>query len=424
MRNRVAITGIGVVSPNGVGVNQFLKSLKTGQSGISFLPELKELNFSCQIGGIPTITNTDKHRYFSDLELRNFNSSGILYGVIAGMDAVLDAGIEVAKEEPLWDLGIIFGAGISGVDKFREAIYRIDNKNVRRLGSTTVIQTMTSGVSAYLSRLLGAGNRVTANSSACATGTESLLMGYEHIASGKATTMLCGSTSDHGPYIWGGFDALRIMNYKSNENPKRVPGPMSTEASGFVPGSGAGAYVLENLEHARKRGVKIYAEIVGGNINNGGQRGGGSMTAPNNEAVQRCIQSALKNGNIHASEVDYINGHLTGTIKDSDEINNWSVALNLKGKDFPFINSLKGMTGHCLAACGSIEIVATILQMNHNFIFPNVNLSAIHGNILSKIDSSKIPKKAIETELDTVLKANFGFGDVNACVIFQKFKSE
>src|SRR5690606_26206998 len=273
MKKRVVITGLGVVAPNGVGVSEFTNAIKNGVSGIQFFPELRDLNFSCHLGAVPTVSEEKKREYLSELQLRNFNSSGILYGVIAGMDAFKDAALEPAKNDgdPLWDLGIIFGSGTSGVEKFRESIYKIDDKNVRRLGSTAVAQTMTSGVSAYLVGLIGAGNMVTANSSACATGTEALLMGYEHIANGKATFMLCGSTSDHGPYIWGGFDAMKVTTYKYNDFPEKVAGPMSNDASGFVPGSGAGAYILESLENAQKRGATIYVEILGGAVNNGGQ---------------------------------------------------------------------------------------------------------------------------------------------------------
>ncbi len=422
MKKRVVITGLGVVSPNGVGIPEFTEAIKNGRSGIRFFPELKELNFSCHLGAMPTISEEKKREYLSELQLRNFNSSGILYGIIAGMEAFKDANLEAAKndEDPLWDLGIIFGSGTSGVEKFREAIYKIDDKNVRRLGSNSVAQTMTSGVSAYLGGLIGAGNMVTANSSACVTGTEALLMGYEHIAHGKATHMLCGSTSDHGPYIWGGFDAIKVTTYKYNDSPEKVTGPMSADASGFVPGSGAGAYVLESLESAQKRGAKIYAEILGGSVNNGGQRGEGSMTAPNAVAIQKCIKDALKNANSTASEIDYINGHLTATSKDPDEILNWSEALNRKGEDFPYINSLKGMVGHCLAASGSIEIVSAVLQLYEGFVFPNVNCENLHPKITAIIAPEKISTKLLKTSLQTIAKASFGFGDVNACVIFKK----
>lgn len=422
MRKRVVITGLGVVSPNGVGVADFNEALQKGVSGIRFIPELKNLNFSCQLGASPIISEEKKREYLTDLQLRNFNSSGILYGVMAGLDAFKDANLKVAKQEdePIWDLGIIFGSGTSGVDKFREAIYKIDDNNVRRLGSTSVAQTMTSGVSAYLNRIIGAGNMVTANSSACATGTEALLMGYEHIANGKSKYMLCGSTSDSGPYIWGGFDAMKVTTYKHNESPENTAGPMSMNASGFVPGSGAGAYLLESLENAQKRGAKIYAEVLGGSVNNGGQRGKGSMTAPNSIAIQKCIESALMDANINSSEIDYINGHLTGTIKDPEEIENWTIALNRRGKDFPYINSLKGMIGHCLAASGSIEIVASILQLQNNYIFSNVNCDTIHPEIKALISSEKIVRNLIHTPLQTIAKASFGFGDVNACTIFRK----
>lgn len=422
MRKRVVITGLGVVSPNGVGVPEFTQALKQGVSGIRFLPELRDLKFSCQLGAEPIISEEKKREYLTDLQLRNFKSSGILYAVMAGMDAFKDAQLEVSKheEEPLWDFGIIFGSGTSGVDKFREAIYRIDDKNVRRLGSTSVAQTMTSGASAYLSGILGAGNMATANSSACATGTEALLMGYEHIANGKAIYMLCGSTSDSGPYIWGGFDAMKVTTYKFNDDPENVAGPMSANASGFVPGSGAGAYILESLENAQKRGAKIYAEVLGGAVNNGGQRGKGSMTAPNSIAIQKCITDALKNAETDPSEIDYINGHLTSTIKDPEEIENWSLALNRKGNQFPYINSLKGMVGHCLAASGSIEIVSSILQLHHNFIFPNVNCDEVHSEISSIISTEKIPRHLLQIPLKTIAKASFGFGDVNACTIFRK----
>lgn len=422
MKNRVAITGLGIVAPNGVGLTAFQKALEEGASGIRFFPELRDLNFSCQLGGEPIISKEKKQQYLTPLQLRNFKSSGILYAVIAGIDAVNDANLShrSESEDPNWDLGIVFGTGISGVEKFREAIHRIDDKNVRRLGSTSVIQTMASGASAYLSGILGAGNMVTANSSACATGTEALLLGYERIANGQATYMLCGSTSDCGPYIWGGFDALKVTNYKHNDSPQSVPGPMSAHASGFIPGSGAGAYILENMDNAIKRGATIYAEVLGGAINNGGQKGGGSMTAPNSIAIQKCIKDALKNSNVSPSDIDYINGHLTGTIKDPDEIENWTLALNRKQKDFPYINSLKGLVGHCLAASASIEIVASVLQLHNNFIFPNSHVLPLHPKISALIDPAKIPTKKKTIPLKTIIKASFGFGDVNACVIFRK----
>lgn len=378
------------------------------------------MKFSCQIGGMPEISEELKRNYFTDLQLKNFNSSGILYGMIAGMDAWKHAGLDIKTEEVDFDAGTIFGVGTLGVDKYRESIHLIDAGKTRRLGSTSVQQTMSSGVSAYLGGKLGLGNIVTSNSSACTTGTEAIALAYDRIKAGKAKRMLAGSTSDGGPYVWAGFDAMRILPYGFNDNPVQGSQPMSATASGFVPGCGAGALVLETLESAEARGATIYAEIIGSAINSGGQRNGGSMTAPNPVAVQKCITDALHDAGISGKVIDAINGHLTATTKDAEEITNWSKALEREGSDFPFINSLKGMTGHCLSASGSIEAVATVLQLHKGFLFPNVNCEEIHPDILKVIDTECIPRKRKYVTLNCVAKASFGFGDVNACLIFKK----
>ncbi|WP_299519743.1 beta-ketoacyl synthase [Winogradskyella sp.] len=423
MNNRVVITGLGVLAPNAVNVSEFTTALKNGKSGIIFHQELKDLNFSCQIGGVPNISDDLKSQYFTDLQLRGFNSSGILYGCIAGVDAWQDAGFDMEPNSQVdYDTGLIFGTGTSGVEKFREAIYKLDDGNVRRLGSTVVLQTMASGVSAYLSGMLGLGNQVTTNSSACSTGTEALLLGYERIKSGQAKRMLVGSCSDHGPYVWGGFDAMRVMTYKYNDQPEKGSRPMSTSASGFVPGSGAGALVLESLESALERGANIYAEVLGGEINSGGQRNGGTLTAPNPEAVQRCIVRALENSKVVADEIEVINGHLTATTKDTLEIENWTKALQQYGSDFPYINSTKSLVGHCLAAAGAIECVASVIQLKEQFIAPNLNCEDLHPDIEQLVAEDKIPIKTLELNFDILAKASFGFGDVNACVVFRRFK--
>jgi 3-oxoacyl-(acyl-carrier-protein) synthase len=422
MSNRVVITGLGVVAPNGVGLEEFTKAIKAGISGITFHQNLNDKGFSCCIGGIPIISEEKKQQYLSPLQLRGFHSSSILFGCLAGIDAWKDAGFSLDEHSDLdYNSGIVFGTGTSGIEKFREAIYKIDDQKVRRLGSTSVLQTMASGISAYLGGILGLGNQVTTNSSACTTGTEALLMGFERIKNGKSKRMLVGSSSDSSLYTWGGFDAMRVMSYKHNETPEKGSRPMSETASGFVPGSGSGALILESLESALERKANIYAEVIGGNINSGGQRNGGTLTAPNAEAVQKCIRDALADAGINSSEIDVINGHLTATSKDTLEIENWTKALQRKEGEFPYINSLKSMVGHCLAAAGAIECVASVLQIKEQFIFPNINCEDIHPEILKMISEEKIPRKMIEKKINNIVKASFGFGDVNACVIFRKY---
>ncbi len=419
-KHRVVVTGLGVVAPNAVGVSAFAKALQYKTSGIRFDPQLAKLNFKCQVAGTPQISDEILSKNFTDLQLRGLKASGLVYGVIAGKEAFNDAELEVGEEEDP-DFGIIMGTGQSGGEKFREAIHYIDDKNVRRLGSTSVVQTMTSGISAWLSGELGAGNLVTSNSSACCTGTEAFILGYERIAMGMAKKMLVGSTSDSGPYIWGGFDAMRVLSTRYNDQPGAASRPLSSDAAGFVPGSGAGVMILEDLDSAIARGATIYCEVLGGALNAGGHRGDGSMTAPNGRAVQRCIKSALENAEIQPKDIDAINGHLTATSKDAYEIKNWSEALSLKGSAFPKINTFKSTIGHCLAAAGSIELVGSILQVKDHMIYGNSNITELHPDVESLVMSEDIPQKSEHFKIDKLIKASFGFGDVNAVAVLSRF---
>ena len=280
---RVVVTGMGVVAPNAVGVDEFRNAIKEGRSGIEFYEELEDLNFRCQIGGTPKVSDEIKQSIFTELELKRFTATGVIYGIIAGMEAWKNSGLPIVENgegEPQWDYGTIFGTGMCAVDTYRESFYKVDEKKVRKLGTTVVEQTMPSGISAFLGGRIGFGNQVTSNASACSTGTESLVMAYDRIRNGRAKAILAGGCDSDGPYVWGGFDAMRVLNYKNNDQPEEASRPLSATASGFVPGSGGGALVLEELEHAKARGAHIHGEILGGFINSGGQRGSGTMTAP------------------------------------------------------------------------------------------------------------------------------------------------
>ncbi|MGZ3776838.1 MAG: beta-ketoacyl-[acyl-carrier-protein] synthase family protein, partial [Mucilaginibacter sp.] len=172
------------------------------------------------------------------------------------------------------------------------------------------------------------------------------------------------------------------------------------------------------------RGARIYAEVLGGSTNSGGQRGGGTMTAPNPTGVTRCIDEAISSSGINTNDIDLISGHLTATMADRLEIQNWSQALKRGGKDFPLVNSVKSMIGHCLSAAGSIESVASVLQIVHGFVHPNINLEDPNPEILKIVDENCLPTEMIKKDINIVAKANFGFGDVNACLIFSKFNNQ
>ena len=425
MKKRVVVTGLGVIAPNGHGIEAFETALKKGESGIRFIPELEELKFGCQVAGVPQKVDDICSRYFTGEQLLAMNSS-IKYASISAIDAWQDAGFDVPEddsEQVDWDTGAIIGTGIGGMDTIGEKIVPLTNAGKsRRLGSTAVEQVMASGVSAKISGLLGLGNQVTSNSCACSTGTEAILDAMYRIRHGLAQRMLAGGAEGASPYIWSGFDAMRVLNRTRNHEPVKASRPMSASAAGFIPGAGSGILMIESLDSALERGAKIYAEIIGGAINCGGHRMGGSMTAPNPVGVQRCVRSALTDAGIEGSQVDAINGHLTATFADPYEIKNWAKALGRTEQDFPLINATKSLIGHSLGAAGGLESIACVLQVYKGFVHGSVNCEDLHAELLPYSDS--IVQKTRETpELKIQAKASFGFGDVNACVLYKKWQA-
>ncbi|MBU3932729.1 MAG: beta-ketoacyl-[acyl-carrier-protein] synthase family protein, partial [Proteobacteria bacterium] len=378
----------------------------------------------CQVGGIPQDFDAVRNRYFDQAELPSINDN-IGYASVAAMDAWRDAGFavpEAADDRVDWETGVIAGSGIGGMDTIVQTLVPMVNEgNVRRMGSRIVEQVMNSGTSARIAGLLALGNQVTSNSSACSTGNEAVIDAMWHIRSGLATRMLAGGSEGASPYIWAGFDAMRVICRKFNDRPEEASRPMSASASGFVPGAGGALLLLEELESALKRGARIYAEVLGGMVNCGGHRMGGSITAPNSEGVKRCIRGTVADAGIDPRQIGAINGHLTATYADPVEVKNWSTALERGPEDFPWINATKSMIGHCLGAAGAIECVAAVLQLYRGFIHPSLNCEDLHPEIA--LYERSIPRKAVACpDLKIVAKAGFGFGDVNSCLIFRKWE--
>lgn len=418
---RVVVTGMGVVAPNGVGINKFSCSIREGKSGIGYIHELVELGLSCHIGGIPQLTEDDEKLYLPGYLANRIDSSSLKYGVLAGLEAWKNAGLEISKEVD-WDSGVIMGAQSSDGTIAKNIVLNLfEKKDIRRISGRWAEQAMTSCTSAYLSGFLGLGNCCITNSSACSTGTEAIYMAFNKIRNKEAIKLLAGSSEGNSPFIWSVLDRIRALNGSSNDHPEEGSKPMSKDASGMVPGCGAGALVLENLESAQNRGAKIYAEIIAGSVNCGAQRNGGTMTKPNPEAVKHCIKKTLNEAQINSNEIDLISGHLTATYADPFEISCWSEALGLNKENFPFINSLKSMTGHCLAAAGSIESVAAVIQLNEGFIHPSLNSHTLHPEIIPYVNLDRVPQTLVTKSLSYIIKANFGFGDSNACLIFKKY---
>jgi 3-oxoacyl-(acyl-carrier-protein) synthase len=215
---------------------------------------------------------------------------------------------------------------------------------------------------------------------------------------------------------------MRVLNRYSNSNPKGASRPLSKSARGFIPSSGAGILILEELNHARQRGAKIIAEIKAGFSNTGGHRNGGSMTFPNVMGVQRCLEQTVAMSGLSVSSIDLINGHLTATKADESEINSWH---KLFSGNVPYINASKSIFGHTLVAAGALESIATLLQMKHSFLHANLNSEDMREGIKSQLQyfSSETSVRPF-IEINAAIKANFGFGDVNSALIFKKYTNE
>lgn len=426
MTRRVVITGMGAVAPGSLGVDAFREQLRAGRSGIRHLPELEESDFACQVAGVPEHTEAKAAEVFAPDQISAMNSNH-RFASLAAIEAWEDAGLEVpsADDDAVdWRSGALVGTGIGGMDTVGERVVPLTNAGkVRRIGATAVEQVMTSGISARIGGLLALGNRVSTNSSACATGTEAIIEAAWHIREGRADRMVCGGSEGASRYTWAGFDSMRVLARGWNEDPTAASRPMSASASGFVPAAGAGVLILESLESARARGARIRGEFLGGALVCGGHRGGGSMTAPNPEGVRRCISDALVDAQREAVEVDAVNGHLTATAADPREMRAWSEALGRKGSEMVPITSTKSMIGHALGAAGGLEAVASILMLEGGFVHASINCTDVHPEIAPFADA--IPHEMREMpDLRVLAKASFGFGDVNACIVLGRAEGE
>ncbi len=420
---RVVITGMGVLAPNACGLKAFREALWSMRSGVRHIDALESLGFACQVGGIPQGVKEAAADYFTKLQLRDMNEN-MLFAGVAAIDAFRDADLMAASESMpadsrlLTDTGAIIGTCVGGADTFADHVYpMVTSGRVRRLRTTTIQRIMNSGISATVAGLLGLGNHVFSNSNACCTGTEAIILAADRIRTGRAKRMLAGATEGSSPFTWAGFDSMRLLCRKFNDAPEKASRPMSATAAGFVPACGAAVLVLEELTTAVNRGVRIYAEIAGYGANCGGLRNGGTMTAPNSGSAQACIRAALDDAKINPSDIDYINGHLTGTRIDPIEMQNWQQALQLDARDLPKINSTKSLIGHAMSASGAIESVGTVLQLAKGFVHGSANCEDLHPDIHMFADS--VARNSIKMDLRVAAKASFGFGDVNNCIIFK-----
>ena len=399
---RVVVTGIGIVSCIGNNKNEVLKSLQDGKSGITHSNEHQELGFRSQVYGKPTL---DPEEYLEKKQ-RRFMGNGAAWNYIAMQEAIEDSGLEnsdIVNE----NTGLIMGSGGPSTKALIEAADITREKGPKRVGPFAVPKAMSSTNSATLATPFGIKGINYSISSACATSSHCIGNAYETIQYGKQDIMFAGGGEELNWALSVLFDAMGAMSSKYNDNPSSSSRAYDNDRDGFVIAGGAGVLVLEEIERAKARGAKIYAELVG----YGATSDGHDMVQPSGEGAIRCMKMAMKG---ISEKIDYINPHATSTpVGDSKEI---EAIQEVFGSEIPPLSATKSLTGHSLGAAGVQEAIYTILMMNNNFICESANIK----NIDPLFENIPIVRNKIDNvSLGYVLSNSFGFGGTNATLTFK-----
>jgi 3-oxoacyl-[acyl-carrier-protein] synthase-1 len=404
---RVVVTGLGIVSSIGNNANEVQASLYDARSGISFSDSFAEHGFRCQVWGAPTLDPSS----MIDRRAMRFLSQGAGWNHVAMDQAIADAGLgqsEITNERT----GIVMGSGGPSTRTIVEAAeITLKNGSPKRIGPFAVPKAMSSTASATLATWFKIHGVNYSISSACSTSAHCIGNGYELIQWGKQDMVFAGGHEDLDWTMSDLFDAMGAMSSKFNDRASVASRAYDADRDGFVIAGGAGVLVLEELEHARARGAKIYAEIVG----YGATSDGYDMVAPSGEGAVRCMRQALATV---TSPVDYINTHGTSTpVGDSREM---GAIRKVFGEKMPYITSTKSLTGHALGGAGVQESIYSILMMQGRFIGESAHIEKLDP----EFEGMPIVRKRIDdARIDTVLSNSFGFGGTNATLVFQRYSA-
>jgi len=404
---RVVVTGLGIVSSIGNNANEVQASLHDARSGISFSDSFAEHGFRCQVWGAPTLDPSA----MIDRRAMRFLSQGAAWNHVAMDQAIADAGLgegDITNERT----GIVMGSGGPSTRTIVEAAETtLKNGSPKRIGPFAVPKAMSSTASATLATWFKIHGVNYSISSACSTSAHCIGNGYELIQWGKQDMVFAGGHEDLDWTMSDLFDAMGAMSSKYNDKASTASRAYDANRDGFVIAGGAGVLVLEELEHAKARGAKIYAEIVG----YGATSDGYDMVAPSGEGAVRCMRQALATV---STPVDYINTHGTSTpVGDSKEM---GAIREVFGEKMPFITSTKSLTGHSLGAAGVQESIYSILMMQGGFIGESAHIE----NLDPEFEGMPIVRKRIDNaKIDTVLSNSFGFGGTNATLVFQRYSA-
>ncbi len=411
-RRRVVVTGLGCISPVGNTVADSWANLLAGQSGIDFITRFDASNFACKFAGEVKGFNLDE--YITAKEARTMDTF-IHYGVAASMQAVVDSGLPTGGQlgdEQATRIGCVIGSGIGGLPLIEETHTELVNRGPRRITPFFVPASIINMISGHVSMKYGFKGPNIAIVTACTTGLHCIGEAGRMIEYGDADVMIAGgSEATVSPLGIGGFAAMRALSTR-NDDPKTASRPWDKDRDGFVLGEGAGVMVLEEYEHAKARGARIYAELSGFGMS----ADAGHMTAPNMDGPRRAMLSALRNAGVNPDQVDYLNAHGTSTpLGDVNETNAIKAALGDHARNM-VVSSTKSMTGHLLGGAGGIESVFTVLALHHQKVPPTINIF----NQDPECDLDYCANTARDVKIDVALKNNFGFGGTNGTLVFKR----
>lgn len=406
---RVVITGLGLVTPLGTGVEKTWKAICAGESGIARITRFDPAAYDAQIAG--EVKDFDPARFIEKKEIKKMDTF-IHYAVGASQLAVDDAGLKVKPEEAT-KVGVYIGSGIGGLGSIEHYHDVLKDKGPGRVSPFFIPMTIINLASGQVAIRIGAKGPNSCAVTACATGNHCIGDAYRLIQRGDADVMVAGGAEAAvTPLGVAGFASAKALSFR-NDEPTKASRPFDKDRDGFVLGEGAGVVVIEELTHALRRGVRIYGEIIGYGMNSDAYH----ITAPpeEGEGAVRCMELALKDAGIQRNQIGYINAHGTSTMADAIETRAIKQVFGEQAFRIP-VSSTKSMTGHLLGAAGGIEAIFTILSLFHGILPPTINLD--HPDPACDLDY--VPNKARPAAIQMALSNSFGFGGVNACLILKR----
>jgi 3-oxoacyl-[acyl-carrier-protein] synthase II len=411
-RRRVVVTGLGLISPVGNTVTEGWASLVAGRTGIDTITKFDASPFACRVAG--EVKGFQVEDYMPAKEARHMDTF-IHYGMAASMQAVQDAGLPFGgalDEHSAERIGVMVGSGIGGLPMIEATLDEYKARGPRRISPFFVPASIINMISGHVSIKYGFTGPNMAIVTACATGLHCIGEAGRLIEYGDADVMVAGGAeSTVSPLGIGGFAAARALSTR-NDDPKTASRPWDKDRDGFVLGEGAGVLVLEEYEHAKKRGAKVYAELAGFGMGADAFH----MTAPNVDGPKRSMLAALRNARVNAAEVQYLNAHGTSTpLGDVNETNAIKLAFGEHAKRM-VVNSTKSMTGHLLGGAGGIESVFSVLALHHQVSPPTINIFSQDP----ECDLDYCANQAREMKIDVAVKNNFGFGGTNGTLVFRR----